>query len=268
MKNSIMCNFINYKNIYNKDLLWINLKDFDFMPETYVINDKDDFDKVDSTKHGNNDIWYLKPTRMSQGKGIIVNKLNILKKQYPKRKIVKQNFVLQKEIKPHLIDCLKFSVRGYLFLMYDKFYFYHETALVFASEKYNNGVNLFSQITNASYNKKNSGYDKRVDLFSNHPKLYDEAFPKMSNILKTVAKNYKGKLATDKIILFGVDFLIDKQLNCLLLEINNNLAIITRGDQYKNIFYPLVKDMVYLYANHHNIELPKKCKQDNGWTKL
>jgi hypothetical protein len=152
--------------------------------------------------------------------------------------------------------------------MYDTFYFYKEGTLIFASEKYKNGKDMFSQLTNLSYGQKNPKYDEREDNYTDHPWLYSKTFSKVIQVMKIVAEKYRGKLATDKIVLFGVDFLFDQKLDCWLIEINKNLGIETEGRQYKEKFYPLAQDMVYLYANHHNIELPKKCKQDNGWTKL
>lgn len=271
IKYDIRCDFSGYRSIDKKDLLWTNLKGAYFMPKTYVINNVDDFDKVENNEKNVNKIWYLKPTKMGMAVGILVGSLDKIKSKYldhVKKLRTRNNFVLQEEIKPFLIDGRKFSLRSYLFLMYDTFYFYKEGTLIFASNKFGNGEDMFSQLTNVSYGKKNPNYDHREDNYTTHPYLYKKTFPKILQIMKVVADKYRGKLATDKIILFGVDFLFDKDLNCWLLEINKNLGIITEGRQYKEKFYPLTMDMVYLYADYHNVQLTKNSGRKNGWVKL
>ena len=102
-------------------------------------------------------LWIMKPTASSQGKGIVV--LSSVD-EVPRGAGLKPQIVQQYIQNPILINGYKFDLRVYVALTSVnplRLYVYDEGLVRFASEKYDTSdlKNVFSHLTNYSINKKN-----------------------------------------------------------------------------------------------------------------
>lgn len=142
---------------------------FDFLPETFVLPDQyGDFVQrfnqykkkiqTDSTFTQKKNLWIVKPSNMSRGRGIYVID-DITEVQ------LEENSIVSKYIEnPLLINDHKTDLRIYVCITsYEplRIYIYKEGLARFASEKYSlrdAKTNLFSHLTNYSINKKNTNF--------------------------------------------------------------------------------------------------------------
>jgi tubulin polyglutamylase TTLL4 len=145
-----------------KDCMYRNLaslkrkhpKDFEFVPNTYILSSDYDRFKAARDSAPNNSIWILKPCDQACGRGIrIINKKSKIK--------YKKNYLVSEYISnPHLINGYKYDLRIYILVnSYDplKIYMFENGLVRFATEKYSNKTitKRYIHLTNYSVNKNN-----------------------------------------------------------------------------------------------------------------
>lgn len=267
-------------NVINrKDLFYLNMRNSNVVPKTFIIKNFEDFKKL---KVNNSTTWFLKPVNIERGDGILIGNIENIKKRYGSH--INSNkrlntFVLQREIKPHLIDGRKFSLRIWVLVINKQFYMYESALILMASDRYDNDKsNIFAHITNSSLNKKRKGYNLNVIKYTNkqsygqqYDLLYEKTNEKILTLIKKLKMNYRHKLPkTEKIVLLGVDVLIDQQMDCWLLEANYYPHIGTSGPRFEEFYYPCIRDIIYLYSQLYNIKIPRKNNRNkkHGWLKV
>ncbi|XP_076386640.1 tubulin monoglutamylase TTLL4 [Megachile rotundata] len=243
------------QNLGNKDLLWNHLskmtkkfgiKEYGFMPKTYVLpKEITKFENV-WLKNGIGNTWIIKPPASGRGQGIkIVNQWWEIPKWHL---VVAQRYIT----KPKLINGLKFDLRFYVLLTSinpTRIYIYKEGLVRFASVRYVRGGNLndkYMHLTNSSVNRQNPAYVKNdgVHSFKGHKWsvgslwLYleqegvdvVELWSKIKDIVvKTfIAVESSMNAAISECLvssytcyeLYGFDILLDENLKPWLLEAN------------------------------------------------
>ena len=170
-ENQKINHFVNACELTRKDRLCFNVgkmqmkfgkNHFDFLPETFILPDEfsefyKNFNSVETDSKDKN-IWIVKPSSSSQGKGIfMIDDIS----EVP----LNEALVISKYIgNPLLINGLKFDLRLYVLVTsFDplKIYIYNEGLVRFASEPYdisNTKENVYAHLTNYSINKKSEHF--------------------------------------------------------------------------------------------------------------
>ena len=264
-----------------KDLLYKNYKrmnqhfpkDYNFMSETFqspldndLINKK--FKNYVPTK---DNLWLIKPQGSTRGKGI---------KFLEKNSIIHNYQIITKYISnPHLIHGKKYDLRIYLFVTGHrplKIYLYDEGLARICSEKYNVDIdklkNLYIHLTNVAINKKNPRFKKNDELneeetniwslkqlkeyYINEGKDFNKVFKKIEDIaIKSVIAITKAEIETEDIKteytinnqnlfeLYGMDILIDENMDAWLIEINLSPSLGAVGYYEERLKSKLFTDM-------------------------
>ena len=236
--------YINYKNMKDKFP-----KDFDYLPETYIMpKDKDIIDKkFKNYKLDLNDLWIIKPKSSSRGRGVHLlsdNKINL-----------KKSDLISKYISnPHTLHGKKYDIRLYVLCTGFsplKIYLFNEGIVRISSEIYKLTLesikNLYIHLTNTSINKKNRKY-KRVHSFESEegndwilatykkhllknginfdsqilPKIKDTIVKTFVSILEKSSEKLKSyHFGVDSLYqLYGLDILIDSNFKPWIMELN------------------------------------------------
>ena len=250
LKNSFYRYFKNKKNIFYND--------FDFMPETYIYpEDKD----LIETKSGNyqvnkNDLWIVKPTNLSQGRGIFIfNSLDEIK--------LEQYVITQYISNISLINGRKYDLRLYVLISSLnplRIYLYNEGLVRIAIEKYeinmNSLANKYMHITNTDLNIKNKKFispNNTNDENSNMWNLFMyKRYLKKNNINWIDLRKKIIKIIVKAIISVSEDLLEENQK--LNLKAKNFYRILGIDILIKNDFNPLLIEMnyypeIYFYNN-------------------
>lgn len=264
--------------ICRKDLLARNLtrmqrsfpRDYNFFPKTWCLP-ADLGDAITYSKIRRNKTFILKPEAGSQGRGIIITKS--LKDIRPCDRGICQVYISR----PLLIDGYKFDLRVYtLITSCDplRIYVYNEGLVRFATSQYKepNGVNItnvFMHLTNYAVNKHSRTYNQDMDGNGSKRKLtwlnnylkslkYDvnEMWHRIEDvIIKTVISSYpilKHSYAAcfpnhDVIPacceLLGIDVILDKKMNPLILEVNHSPSFHTDTILDSEVKEALLEDM-------------------------
>ena len=273
--------FFNHSQMTRKDLLYKNYKrmnqhfpkDYNFMSETFqspldndLINKK--FKNYVPTK---DNLWLIKPQGSTRGKGI---------KFLDKNSIIHNYQIITKYISnPHLIHGKKYDLRIYLFVTGHrplKIYLYDEGLARICSEKYNVDIdklkNLYIHLTNVAINKKNPRFKKNDELneeetniwslkqlkeyYINEGKDFNKVFKKIEDIaIKSVIAITKAEIETEDIKteytinnqnlfeLYGMDILIDENMDAWLIEINLSPSLGAVGYYEERLKSKLFTDM-------------------------
>lgn len=175
------------------------------IPNTFIKGNFDDF-----VKKSNKNVFFLKPADKYIGgaKGILIS--NNPYELYDK--FIENNFVIQEEIDPMLIDGYKFDIRTYVLIVYNKSYihvYYNYGIIRYCKEKYEDGsIDPDKQIT--IYGK--------FDYVNNNEKIK----PYLNSILEIIyltLTNLKIPNRTGYQYL-GYDMIISKSKKLYLLEVN------------------------------------------------
>lgn len=243
--------------ICRKDLLARNLtrmqrmfpRDYNFFPKTWCFP-ADLGDAITYSKIRRNKTFILKPDAGSQGRGIIITKS--LKDIRPCDRGICQVYISR----PFLIDGYKFDLRVYTLITSCeplRIYIYNEGLVRFATSQYKepNGVNItnvFMHLTNYAVNKHSRTYNQDTDGTGSKRKLswfhnYLKSLKYDANaiwykiddvIIKTVISaypvlkhSYSACFPNHDVIpacceLLGIDIMLDKKMNPLILEVNHS----------------------------------------------
>jgi hypothetical protein len=241
-----------YNNYYKMKTKFPN--DYNYMPETYVLpkdydiffNEKlKDFDLNDKTK-----LWLLKPCASSRGRGI---RLLTDLEDIPKKTIA-THYIYN----PHLINGKKYDLRIYLLITGYcplKIYLFENGLTRFCSEEYDLNPekmnNSFIHLTNYSINKNSSNFEANNSVneefgdkwtlytlkkyFEKNNLNFDEVWRKIKDIIIKIILSVTDmaipiiksfKLSSGNLFeIYGVDILLDAELNPWLMEVNLNPSL-------------------------------------------
>lgn len=242
-------------NLYNN---YLKMKakfpdDYKYMPETYILpKDKEIFNEKikDFSLEDANKLWLIKPVASSRGRGISL--------LTDPGKIPKKALVSHYISNPHLINNRKYDLRIYLLITgYTplKIYLYDNGLARFCSKDYNISSeqmdDIYVHLTNYSINKNNDSYKANnstekedgnkwtIQTLKKYFKENNFDFPKIwakikDILIKTIIsvtdvavpliKQFKLNSA-NLFELYGVDILIDENLEPWLMEVNLNPSL-------------------------------------------
>jgi hypothetical protein len=224
------------------------------MPETYILPRDYDIFVNEKLKNFNledkTNLWLLKPCASSRGRGIrfLTDLENIPKK------IIASHYVYN----PHLINGRKYDLRLYLLVTgYTplKIYLYDDGLARFCSEEYDLNPekmnNSFIHLTNYSINKNSSNFEANNSVneefgdkwtlytlkkyFEKNNLNFDEVWRKIKDIIIKIILSVTDmaipiiksfKLSSGNLFeIYGVDILLDAELNPWLMEVNLNPSL-------------------------------------------
>ena len=243
-KDNLYTNYTKMKSKYPND--------FQYMPETYILpRDKEQFNLIlENYTMNQKNMWLIKPVASSRGRGIhLMTNPNAL----PSKGLITKYIH-----NPHLINNKKYDLRLYLLITgYTplKIYLFDEGLTRFASEEYSlnkdNMSNRYIHLTNYSINKSSKKYHKNDDYgeeegnkwslstlrkhFENNNEDFEKVWMKIKDIMiKTILSVTDDAIpliksfhlsSTNLFELYGVDILLDQQLNPWLMEVNLNPSL-------------------------------------------
>ena len=227
--------------------------DYTHMPESYILpKDSEEFNLIaENYEMTSDNMWLIKPVASSRGRGIkLMTSVNSLPSQ---------GLITRYISNPHLINNKKYDLRLYLLVTgYTpiKIYLFDEGLTRFASEDYNLSKdymnNKFIHLTNYSINKASVHYQKNEEfdeeegnkwsLFTlknhfakegiNFSKIWDKIKDIMIKTILSVSdraipliKSFPNISSTTLFELYGVDILLDSNLNPWLMEVNLNPSL-------------------------------------------
>ncbi|KRX01880.1 hypothetical protein PPERSA_05719 [Pseudocohnilembus persalinus] len=240
--------------------------------------------------NGENNIWILKPARMSRGRGITCFNSLIEIQDHVKAK--EQQWVIQKYIEnPLIIMKRKFDIRVWVLVtnlnpltvwIYQEFYV--RFSAVDYSKEATDLSNKFLHLCNNSISAKNKGCDQIVghgnmwyqkdlknylleqegeDIFSD--KIYPNIKQAIIHTLECVQDQMEGK--KNSIELFGYDFMLDDQYNSWLLECNSSPAMDYSTEVTEKLVKQQLEDTIKVLVDYR--EAKKKKGVDTGlWKKV
>ena len=241
-KNQYIFGFDSCDILAGKNYLWNLLEDNygrqfanKIMPDTYVLNNTEHIDLF--KKNYNPKSIYILKKNLQRKEGIL------LTSDYKKIKKIMQNLnseyvIIQNYIKNvFLINQYKLNLRIYLLIIYknNKYYsyVYKNGKCMYTNKKYNEkSLDLEENITSLNLNK--DLYNQLpIDLlqleeyFNKHNLNYNRLFSNIYNNIKLLHNCYINKLLslgklkeTTSFQLFGLDYIINNNLDVFLLEIN------------------------------------------------
>lgn len=202
--------------------------------------------------------WFLKVNKSGGGLGV-----RPLLNMVEWKKYVKENkkYILQKGVDSLLINGKKFDIRMYLLCVIDhnkQFHLYlsKDGYLRISASDYDLlSVKKDDNLTNVTYQKKNiinQPGKTLVDLCISFSKYenYNNIFIKMCEISRDIKsklnKILKTKMPT--VALLGADFILDKEMNVFLLELNRNIgfSLNTKPIETKKMIRETVQNMIPL----------------------
>mgnify|MGYP001369990701 CR=1 FL=1 len=212
-------------------------------------------------KYSNNEYWFMKPIEGCQGKGIFVTK-NPLKYDIDK-------YNIQQDICPNLIDGRRWDLRTYVFAIFDtvknklNLYIYKDGLVRICSNKFTNYINIKGICSNTSLTDKEDRENFILQRNFKNLNNYELIFNKILQILKRVKYLIKNNIINKKNYIlethiFGFDFIIDKNNDPYIIEVNTKPSFILK----KQKEYPLISkmkenvinDLYYLIKNKYNNE--------------
>ena len=212
--------------------------------------------------NGYRNIWILKPSNLSRGRGItcIYSLSPILECM---KETNNSGVVIQKYIEnPLIIYNRKFDIRQWVLISSLEplcIWLWEEPYLRFGSEDYNiNDLNnIYGHLTNNSIGKHSENFGKNNifegDMWElnnfktflkekyNGKDCWSEIKEKIKNIviISFESCRYEMKYRSNSFELFGYDFMIDENLNVFLIEVNSSPAM----DYSTKVTEKLVKEM-------------------------
>lgn len=258
-------------NIASKNNLWKLLQNkysdaSTIMPQTYILNDKNDMNIF--IKYYKKDKIYIlkKNLQRKEGLKLVKNDLNfILNAANEKYKIV-QEYIHN----PFLVNNYKLNIRIFLLIISKNgnkyFYIYKNGKCLYTANKYKPGLDLNSNIT--SYFSNNDIY-KKNPFCLNELKYYMESnninyksiwFKIKSNVKKLTLAiqphicNMKKLNYATTFQLFGLDVILDDKLHPYILEINKgpNMMPLTKKDlELKTNIYNDMYSLVGIIVSHN-----------------
>lgn len=293
--------FIIYKNIIKEDLTLsdkptnlINRKiDIDqcmkkyqrakctkIFPDTYRIYKDKSFNEYDDLlkKYNKNDWVVMKTIWGEQRKGLEINKI---------KDISTKKLKYYDQIQHLILNSLKIKNRVFhlrLYLVVDcnnGVYLYKDGLVIYSKEKFSDNIKKDTVITaslksgyqNVSFYQKNKLPKSLLELNYYLDKTNLSSKKLTNNLINTFEQYCRLKNLCDNknktkrhIHIFGPDVLIDKDLNCIILEVNQGPALATpkkyTDSKYKELHWQyklknnLIKNIIIRnYTNFHKLDI-------------
>ncbi|CAH1775899.1 unnamed protein product [Owenia fusiformis] len=257
------------------------LKMNSFVPETYKLDRKADVEAfIETYKEG--EIWICKPTGANQGKGIyLIRSMEEFEKTMQERQEKQQNTrpgrsignrIIQRYIhNPLLLEGKKFDIRAYMLIASTVPYLvvFHQGYVRLSMMDYDNdSTNLIAHLTNQYIQKKDPNYKASkeetawsMDKFNDYIntkvapgkcievdwvfKTFTETMKKiMVHLFKAVQGRLEKKIGFFD--LYGLDFMIDDNMNIYLIEVNVNPSLATNCSALKDVIPGVVEESLHL----------------------
>ncbi|XP_025833528.1 probable beta-tubulin polyglutamylase isoform X2 [Agrilus planipennis] len=269
-----------------KDRLWRNLqrlmlmyghKEFGFIPRTYILPQEVKVLKQNWKNGDDSEKWIIKPPASARGTGIrVIHKWS----QLPK----KANLIVQRYISnPFLINGNKFDLRLYVLVTSFnplRIYLYPDGLVRFASVQYSDSnkdlKDRYMHLTNYSINKLSSNYTANDDAnsFQGHKWTLSKLWEYLQTrnvdtkglwrclqqlVIKTMISGESTivPLGKDNMSnryncyeLFGVDVLLDENLDPWLLEVNISPSLHSQSPLDAHVKGPMVQSLFNLAQFH------------------
>jgi tubulin monoglycylase TTLL3/8 len=240
--------------------------------------------------NGANNLWILKPSGLSRGRGITcMNSLNEI------LDLIKKNsnqYIAQKYIEnPLIILGRKFDIRQWVLVtdlnpltiwMYDTPY------VRFGAEDYKleDFSNLFSHLTNNSIGKYSKNFtDTKIEgnmwdctQFSDFLKATygrdvwkEELQEKIKKIVICSLESAKNGITHRKNSheLFGYDIMVDDQLNAWLIEVNSSPAMDYSTSITERLVKEMSEDLIKVVVDHNLADKKERSSINTGrWIKI
>lgn len=300
--------FLRHDQISRKDNLYKNYRilhkkfpnDYNYLPETFVFpEDKNEFyEKMKNYKLNINDLWLIKPKNEDQGRGIKLMK-NINE--------ICENCIVTKYISnPHLLNRRKYDLRLYVLITSINpliIYVFDDGLVRITTEDYelnlNSLENVFIHLTNTCLNDKSDKYKINNDPNAEYGNTWtvktlkkhlekegfewSEIFNKIKDFLvkqfitmeKYEREEQKKKFYYNNNLygLFGVDVLLDNNLNPWLIECNAFPSIVSYTNVDTVIKSKLMTDLENIIGiipfNHiNNLPYDGECYFNNDLNEI
>jgi hypothetical protein len=184
--------------------------------------------------------WFVKDPMSAGGKGIYPCTYSDLPMHF------KKGFVIQQNVSDlDLINGRKFTVRCYVLVLNSKLYLYDNGANIIHGKAYEktdlSPENLFDHI---GYAEQDS--EVKMVLFSEY-RHYTEVLVKLAGLVQnafSVFKQQFDQADTNAYCLFGVDVLVDDNINPILIEVNDRPNLVHSDFINQEINVPLIEAML------------------------
>lgn len=245
----------------------------EFFPETFKLGDCRERERLLSII-GEDELWICKPTNSNQGKGIFLMKgKNDLIEYVDKRKKLKKDKLARRIVQryitnPLLLDGRKFDIRVYLLVASTRPFnvFFHTGYLRLTVGQYdNNSDDMNTHLTNQYMQKKHPNYKETMQdtvwtmqqlqdylikeghldrLGLGHDWVMKDLNERLKTLSLTVFKSAQSSLAPriGYFDLFGLDFMLDDNLNTWLIEVNTNPALHTHCQVLDSILPAMIDE--------------------------
>lgn len=219
------------KHLEYKDKLSKLLSNADFYPETYAV-DNLNYKSILENKlsHRFDKPWIVKPAQLNNGMGIqIFTQISQVESYFTSNKRYNGPHIIQRYITPpDLIERRKYSLR--LFTILTNFagaYYYPNGYINFCYADFK--ANGFNQLNAHLTNEHLSNTNKRKQQPTNEWAKFQHVEPDIKSIIETVIKRFEDKTGLlyetcdqKAFAIFGFDFMLDKENNVWLLEVNHS----------------------------------------------
>ena len=261
-------------NIVSKYNAWKGLYDFygrkkssTIMPETFLLDKKRDISKINKLEGS----MFILKKKIQRKQGLkITSNIKEIKNGYKNDYLISQRL-----IEPFLINKRKVNLRLYLMLTLQRGklvgYFSNYGSCIYTKDEYDKKSKLFE--TNIT------SYKMDLDIYNNNPLTleqlktylidnnydYDKLFEKIKQkicLFLIALKDQLGSSKFDKNLcaqVFGLDFIIDKELNPYLLEFNKGPEM---RPKITTINEPEITDTILGNLSDLKKELSKKSDID------
>lgn len=240
------------------------------MPLTYCINEENWQSVLSSlsNQYGKNNkkdknekdlIWILKPSLLNNGQHIkVFENLKLLKEHYMSSNRMGGEHVLQQYIaEPHLLNGFKYSIRLFLVLTnYAGAYLYPKGYFNIAKRAYtkNDFSDLSPHITNEHLKENDPNVIQVPILCSNSfQPIYLQIKKIISSTLLALKNKHPNAFVLEQkrtLAIFGVDFLVDKELRAWLLEANHGPCFPTSDEHplQQHLYEPFWDSFIQNFA--------------------
>ena len=286
-RNTIIRKKINLQNNSNSNFVQkINIINSNKIKPLPIVRDGASFDfhmnKVNSLldslnlflpqykMNGYRNIWILKPSNLSRGRGVTcVNSLEPIEQSLHATNDT--GVIIQKYIEnPYIINKRKFDIRQWVLvtsLCPLVIWMWKEPYLRFGAEDYimEDLSNIYCHLTNNSIAKHSIHYknDKKFnedmwtcfDFQQNYgKKVWDEIHEKIKNaiICSFYAIRQEIKYRENSHELYGYDFMIDEDFNVYLIEVNASPALDYSTKITEMLVKSMVKDLIEIVIDNEN----------------
>ena len=278
-KNSKYFIIDNANEISSKHKLWNNIVKYyelnkakKLIPDTFILNNKDDIERLKKTHH-NKKVYILKKNIQRQnGLKIEKNINNIIKN--------KDNFIIAQELlqNPYTINKRKINMRFYILVVCKNnnkyIYVYNNGFMYYSKKKYDKNdlsidVNITTGYIDRSVYKTNPltliDFKKYLEKYNISDYVFTKIYILLSEIFEaltnSICRNTSKLYNNISYQLFGSDIYLDNNLNPYIMEINKGPDLDPKDETDGKIKFKIMNDI-------HDIIGIIKNNKNNGFIKI